>query len=388
MARLFINATVLVDGAMQQNCAVLVKDRQIAAIGRAAETACEGAETVDLGGYLIAPGFVDTQVNGGGGAMFCDAPTIQTLAGMVQAHRRFGTTAMLPTLITSNLEITRRAAEAVSSALADGMAGIAGIHFEGPLLNPARKGVHDAALFQHSSAELLDIFTSINGGKVMVTLAPEQTGVAFIERLVERGIIVSLGHTACTFDQAQAGFAAGARSVTHLFNAMPPLLSRDPGPIAAALLDPSVFCGLIVDGHHVDPAALRVALAAMGRGRTVLVTDAMADVGPTLGDFALGQQPILYRDGKLTTDQGTLAGSALSMIEAVRNAIAMLDMSPADALAAASATPARMIGCDDQLGAIKVGHQADFVILDPQLNVVGTAIKGALEWYLPGPHSD
>ena len=214
---------------------------------------------------------------------------------------------------------------------------------------------------------------------MLVTLAPERVGVEMISELVSRGVIVSIGHTDCTYEQAQAAFAAGATCATHLFNAMPPMLGRAPGPVAAAVLDRNVYCGLIVDGHHVEPAAMRVALRANGVRRSILVTDAMADVGADLGDFQLGALSVRYSEGRLTTSEGILAGSALSMSEAVRSAVSMLDVLPEDAVTMATRNPAEFLGFEGALGTLMVGARADLTMFDEQLQVTHTMVAGDLQ---------
>ncbi|AXK43295.1 N-acetylglucosamine-6-phosphate deacetylase [Erythrobacter aureus] len=379
MAALLTNARLATPEGIRDGLALRVAGGAIDAIAPIESFAESDDRVVDLSGALITPGLIDVQVNGGGGVMLCDAPELSTLEKMVRAHRPYGTTAMLPTLITSDLDIMRRTAEAVNEALQSDMPGILGVHFEGPLLNPARKGVHDHTLFLRPEKEVFDILTSIQGGKTLVTLAPEQVGVDMISELVSHGVIVSIGHTDCTFEQAQAAFAAGATCATHLFNAMPPMLGRAPGPVAAAALDRNVYCGLIVDGHHVDPASMRFAVRANGVPRTILVTDAMSNVGADLCDFKLGNTEVHYSDGRLATAEGTLAGSALSMAEAVRNAVSMLDLLPEEVIAMATRSPAELLGLEGALGTLQVGRRADLTVFDEQLQVTHTMVAGDLQ---------
>ena len=376
MGLLLTNARIFLAESDATCQSLRINDGKIEAIGAPSEVARAGDVVCDLAGRFVAAGLIDIQVNGGGGRLLCDRPSLDTIARMVVAHRPYGTTAMLPTLITSDLDTMRRAAEAVNEALAQRMEGVLGLHFEGPLLSGKRKGVHDEGLFRRVEADLVEILTSLEGGNTLVTLAPEQVSTDFIAELISRGIVVSLGHTDCDFGQARAAFAAGATCVTHLFNAMRPMLNRAPGLVGAALLDEDVYCGLIVDGHHVDPATLRIALAANGLTRTILVTDAMADVGKDLRDFNFGGEVIQYANGRMTTANGTLAGSALSMIEAVRNACAMLGVKRHEALQMASANPARLLGIIGGFGEIRVGGRADLIVLDDQFKVTDTMVSG------------
>jgi N-acetylglucosamine-6-phosphate deacetylase len=322
---------------------------------------------------ILAPGFIDVQVNGGGGVLFNDAPDLPTLRRMVRAHWRFGTTAMLPTLITDTDAKLRQAVETVAAAMESGEPGVAGLHLEGPFLNPARRGVHRADMIRAISPDDVVYLCGNTPRPLLMTLAPEMVAPDTVRRLSDAGIVVSIGHTDATYERARD---AAARGFTHLFNAMPPLAGRAPGPVGAALDSSQSYAGIIVDGHHVHPASLRIAMRALTPERTMLVTDAMASVGADIDSFMLQGQRIDVRDGRLTTKDGTLAGAHLDMASAVRNAVTLLGASLADALRMASATPAAFLRIDDQRGSLLPGRWADMVALTDSVAVRGVWVAG------------
>jgi N-acetylglucosamine-6-phosphate deacetylase len=325
-------------------------------------------------GAWLAPGFIDVQVNGGGDVLFNDAPAVEGIAAIVAAHRRFGTTALLPTLISDTAGKMRTAAAAVETAMAS-IPGVLGIHFEGPFLASDRAGVHDPAMLRAPTPQDLEFLTAPHAGVRLVTLAPERVPTGFIRALADAGIRVALGHSMATYAETRAALAEGLTGFTHLFNAMRPLASREPGPVAAAVETPGAFYGLIVDGEHVAPPMLRLTLR--GLGQPMLVTDAMPPVGGRRSEFALAGKRITLRGGRLTTEDGTLAGAALDMASAVRNGVRLLDLPLADALRLASAAPAAFLGVDDRLGHIRPGHRADLVALDPaEIRVLATWVAG------------
>ncbi len=325
-------------------------------------------------GLWLAPGFIDLQVNGGGDVLFNDAPTPDAIAAIAAAHRKSGTTGLLPTLISDTAEKMQAALAAVE-AVRGRHPGVLGIHLEGPFLSPDRPGAHAVHYIRSPAPADIAMLTRARAGAMLVTLAPERVPAGFIGQLVAGGIRVSLGHSAATYPQTRAAIADGLTGFTHLFNAMPPLLSRDPGPIAAALESPDVWYGLIVDGVHVDPAMLRLALR--GAGRPVLVTDAMPPVGGQRARFALYGEEICAADGRCLRKDGTLAGSVLDMASAVRNCVRMLDVPLERALTFASVHPADFIGLGASLGRIAPGFRADLVALDPDdVQVARTWVAG------------
>ena len=370
-----IAADTVFDGtAVRRDCAVVIEDAEIVALlPRQAVPA--GVEIRDLPeGAWLAPGFIDVQVNGGGDVLFNDMPTPEGIAAIVAAHRRFGTTALLPTLISDTAETMCAASAAIETAM-DSLPSVLGVHFEGPFLSSERAGVHDPAMLRAPTAADIDIVTTRRSGVTLVTLAPERVPTGFIARLAAAGIRIALGHSMATYAETRAAIAEGLTGFTHLFNAMRPLASREPGPIAAALETPDAFYGLIVDGEHVAPAMLRLALR--GLGQPMLVTDAMPPVGGNRLSFMLGGKEIAVRDGRCATADGTLAGAALDMASAVRNSIRLLSLELPDALRLATVAPAAFLGIGDRLGHLARGYRADMVALDPtEIQVRGTWVAG------------
>ncbi|HTT81028.1 MAG TPA: N-acetylglucosamine-6-phosphate deacetylase [Stellaceae bacterium] len=325
-------------------------------------------------GAWLAPGFIDVQVNGGGDALFNDAPTPETILAIAAAHRRFGTTSLLPTLISDTPAKMHAAREAVRLAMAQSP-GVLGIHFEGPFLSPERAGVHDKAMLRRPTEADLAFLAAPAAGRTLVTLAPEGVPPGFVAALARAGVTVALGHSMATYAETRAALAAGLTGFTHLFNAMRPMSAREPGPIAAALEDRRAFYGLIVDGVHVAPAMLKLALR--GRGRAMLVTDAMPPVGGARNTFRLAGRRITARDGRCTTEDGTLAGSLLDMASAVRNAVRLLGLALPASLRLASTAPAAFLGLGNRLGRLAPGCRADLVALDPtDIRILATWLAG------------
>lgn len=325
---------------------------------------------------LLAPGFIDVQVNGGGGILYNDVRTVEGIRTIAEAHRAYGTTGLLPTFITDTREKMAEAVEAMRAALDARVPGVLGIHLEGPFISPERKGVHNPAFMRPMEDEDIAIMNSLTEGRTLVTLAPERTGMKAIARLAQAGVLICAGHTAGDYDTIMEAARHGLRGFTHLYNAMPPMAGRDPGPVGAALDSHDTWCGLIVDGHHVSDAALRVAIAAKGTEQMMLVTDAMAVTGTDLTSFELHGRTIYRQDGRLTTADGTLAGSDLDMASAVRNSMKRLGLGLPDVLRMASLIPARFLRLDHELGRIAPGYRADLVLLDDSLQVQQTWIGG------------
>lgn len=331
-----------------------------------------------LQGNLLAPGFIDVQVNGGAGVLFNDAATVDTIKTIAQTHRRFGTTSLLPTLISADWDTMVAAYHAYQQAVKAKIPGVIGIHFEGPYLNPVRKGVHDEHVIRPWEEAALQLFNTDQNGRILLTVAPETLPKGVIRELSDAGIIVSAGHTAASYQQIQHALDEGLRGFTHLFNAMTPFNSRAPGVVGAALDDANSWCGIIVDGHHVHPASLRVALQAKTCGKMMLVTDAMPSVGAADKRFVLNGETITSQHGRCATADGTLAGSDLDMASALRNSVRWLNVSLAEALRMAALYPAQFLMLDDQLGRIAPGYRANLVLLDNDLNVVNSWIDGRI----------
>lgn len=376
MAVALANARILTEYGFRDDVAVLVEGGRIAGLVPDDDPRLEAVEREDLGGGILLPGFIDAQVNGGGGVLFNNTPTVEGVAAIARAHRRFGTTGLLPTLISDDIDIMRAAVAAVRGAIARGVPGVLGIHLEGPYLSPARKGTHDASRFRVPDQAEVALATSLNTGVTLLTLAPEQVPADTIRTFVARGAVVAAGHTAGNYAQIRAGLDAGVRGFTHLYNAMSPLQGRDPGTVGAALEDRDAWVGIIADGVHVHPASLRVALAAKPRGKVFLVSDAMPMVGGESKSFDLYGETITARDGVVRNAAGTLAGSALDMASAVRNALELLRLPLDEAARMASTYPAEFLGLGDTHGRIASGYRADFALVDDAIRVQRTWIGG------------
>ena len=376
MLEALTNGRVLCDAGWITDRAVLINAGRIVDIVSPDDPRCATAIKRNLNGQLLLPGFVDTQVNGGGGVMFNDDPGIATIRTMAAAHRRFGTTSLLPTLISDELAVVRRAIVAVENAMAANVPGVIGIHIEGPFLNKLKKGTHDENKFRALDGDAVALLSSLKAGRTLVTLAPEMTTPELVASLAAQGVVIAAGHTNATFAQMENALRHGVTGFTHLFNAMSPMKSREPGVVGAALMDKNSWCGIIVDGHHVSPAMLQLALRCKRHDRFMLVTDAMANVGTTQDWFTLQGKKISVRDGRCVDENGTLSGSALDMASAVRNAVVMLDIELAEAVRMASTYPAQFLGMGHELGRIAPGYRANFVLANEQLNVLDTWIDG------------
>ncbi|HKR77124.1 MAG TPA: N-acetylglucosamine-6-phosphate deacetylase [Rhodanobacter sp.] len=376
MTTALTNARILTAHGWRDDLAVLVEGERIAALLPNEHAVVRAAQAQDLAGALLVPGFIDVQVNGGGGALFNAAPTVETIRTIGAAHRRFGTTGFLPTLISDGTDVMRAALAAVEQAFDEGVPGLLGIHLEGPYLAPERKGVHDPKWFHVPGEDEIELLCAPHRGVRLVTLAPERVPHTVIARLAAAGVLVNAGHTAADHATIRAALAAGVRGFTHLFNAMTPLGSREPGVVGAALDDPGSWCGIIVDGHHVHPTSLRNAVAAKPRGKTLLVTDAMPPVGADDPSYVLNGETIIVKDGICQTANGVLAGSALDMATAVRNSVHMLGLPLDEAVRMASTYPADFLGLSTSHGHIAVGYRADLVAMDAGCHVRQSWIGG------------
>lgn len=378
MITALVNGRVLRAGALRDGEAVLLDGERIAATVPAGEVPADAARH-DLGGSMLLPGFIDTQVNGGGGVLFNDTPSVEGIAAIGAAHRRYGTTGFLPTLISDDLAVIRHAVAAVDAAIEAGVPGVLGIHIEGPFLNVERRGIHRADKIRTLDDEGLAVLTSLQRGRTLVTLAPERTTPATIRRLADAGVIIAAGHSNATYEQAIAAVEAGATGITHLFNAMSPLTSRAPGLTGAALERPELICGIIVDGHHVSPTTLGIALRCKPPEQLMLVTDAMPSVGSDADHFVLQDRYITVRDGICRDADGTIAGSHLDMAAAVANTVRLLGAPIEAAARMAAYSPAAFLGLENSLGEIEPGFRADLVALDANFAVTGTWIGGVHE---------
>jgi N-acetylglucosamine-6-phosphate deacetylase len=376
MRKTLINGRIVSQGRILTAYAVVIEDGWIADIVSDEDSSLKGLAVHDLKGALLLPGFIDTQVNGGGGVLFNDDPSVETIRRIGAAHRKFGTTGFLPTLISDDLAKVKRAIEAVAAAVKEGVPGVLGIHIEGPFLSPARKGVHDATKFRALDEEAFALLTSLKTAKTLVTLAPEMTTPDMIARLTKTGVIVAAGHTNASYDVMREALARGVTGFTHLFNAMSPLTGREPGVVGAALSDAESYCGIIVDGRHVHPDVLKLALKCTPHDHFMLVTDAWSNVGTGLTTFQLQGATITVKDGVCMDENGTLAGSAMDMSRAVRNAMELLGLDLHGAVTMASRAPASFLGLGDRYGEIAKGLRANLVAADDAVNVQETWIDG------------
>ena len=371
-----VNARVLGDDGLVDGRCVLLDGERILDVVAESDPRCQSAERRDLGGKLLLPGFIDSQVNGGGGVLFNDAPSVDAIRAIGAAHRRFGTTGFLPTLISDDLDVVARAIAAVQGALEAGVPGVLGIHIEGPFLNVARKGVHDPAKLRELEPSAVGLLTSLQGGRTLVTLAPEMTTPEIIAALVKAGVVVSAGHTNATYAEISVALRHGLTGFTHLFNAMSQLTGREPGVVGAALDDRNSWCGIIVDGEHADPVVLRIALRCKPHDRFMLVTDAMPGVGTNSTSFNLQGRRITVTGLVCVDEDGRLAGSNIDMASCVRNAMKLLHLSLPEAVRMASRNPAEFLGLAHELGHIRAGYRANLVLADHELNVLETWIDG------------
>lgn len=370
----FANGRVVTAAGTLDGATFTLTGGRIAAIDATAPAA---EREIDLAGGWVVPGFIDVQVNGGGGVLFNDAPTVEGIDAIGRGHAPFGTTGFLPTLISDVPEAIAHALDATEEAIAAGVPGCVGVHIEGPIINAARKGIHDPEKFRRLDDALIELLTRPRLGKVLLTLAPEMVSHEDIRRLAAAGVILSVGHSDADHDTVAAAFAAGMTGVTHLYNAMSPLKHREPGVVGAALDDQNVYCGIIADGFHVHDAALRIAMRAHPRDRFLLVTDAMSCVGANVDSFVLHGQTIRVENGCCLGADGTLAGSALDMAGAFRHVVNRVGVTPGEAAVMSATAPAAFLGLSHDRGALAPGLRADWVCLTHDLQPAGTWIAGA-----------
>ncbi len=372
MKQTFIAQQVFDGKDFHNNHPITVEDGHILAFDTVA-----GVNEVKLDGTLV-PGFIDVQVNGGGGALLNSDTSVECIETIGAAHAKFGTTGFLPTLITDDIDVMRRAADAVAASLDKGSAGVLGVHFEGPHLSVPKKGVHPQSHIRRISDAELEVFCRNDLGTKVVTLAPENVSVEVIKALVAADVKVCLGHSNADYETVVAALEAGATGFTHLFNAMSPFGSREPGVVGAAIESRDAWCGLIVDGHHVHSAAARVAIYAKPKGKIMLVTDAMPPVGlDDEASFELFGTQVIRQGDRLNAVTGELAGCVLDMAGAVRNTVNMLGLSLDEAVRMASLYPAEFLGLDKQQGVLTPGSRADFVLLNNDIFVDQTYIAGS-----------
>ena len=352
---------------LHDDYALVVEGGSIQALVRF-EDRPRGGKQIDLGGGVLSPGFIDWQINGGGGVLFNTEPTVEGIAAIAAAHRRAGVTAFLPTVVTDAPRVLAQALAAAREARTH-VPGALGVHVEGPFIDPKRKGVHPAEFIRPMEEKDANALIAGRAGVMVVTLAPASVPLDFIRRLAKAGIVVSLGHTDASAEEALAVFDAGATAVTHLYNAMSQLSSRAPGVVGAALSDPRIICGLIADGEHAHDLSYRAALAAKGPRGVALVSDAMPPAAGGPDVFELQGRRMTRVGNKLVAEDGTLAGAAITMRDAIDYVVHVLKVPLAEALMMATLTPARLLRVEDQIGQLKPGLRADLVHLTDDLEV-------------------
>jgi N-acetylglucosamine-6-phosphate deacetylase len=339
-------------------------------------------EYFDVRHAFVAPGFIDLQLNGAGGVLFNDGINAETLAVMQRTNLRSGTTGFLPTLITTSESNMERALEVVERYLSQGVGGVLGLHLEGPYINPDRKGIHDGTAIRKPSSDLVNsLIAYAKKFPILLTLAPECNDLEVVRLLLDGGVIVSAGHSNGTYEEAVAGFDAGIRVATHLFNAMSPWTGRDPGVVGAILDRPRVAAGIVVDGIHVHYASIRLAKGLKGEG-LFLVTDAVTPTGTSMSSFEFGGQTIYVENGRCVNRDGTLGGALLTMNEAVANSVRHAGIPLLEAVRMATLYPARVVGRESELGRIAPGYLANFAIFDQNFAMRGVVDRGT---WLPLP---
>ncbi|GAB3526182.1 N-acetylglucosamine-6-phosphate deacetylase [Photobacterium alginatilyticum] len=371
------NCRIFTGSDVLNNHAVIIDGVNIHAICPADELP-QDIETLDLDGANLTPGFIDLQLNGCGGVMLNDEINADTIHTMHRANLKSGCTSFLPTLITSSDEDMKAVIAAAREYHAQYQNHSLGLHLEGPYLNVMKKGIHSVDHIRRSDDAMIQTICDNADIVAKVTLAPEQNSHEHIRQLAEAGIVVSAGHTNATYVEARKGFEAGISFATHLFNAMTPIAGREPGMVGAIYDTPDVYTGVIADGFHVDYANIRMAHRMKGE-KLVLVTDATAPAGADIDHFIFVGKKVYYRDGKCVDENGTLGGSALTMIEAVQNSVEHAGIALDEAIRMATLYPARAIGADKTLGAIKKGMVANLAIFDRDFHVRATVVNGEYE---------
>ncbi|WP_257456608.1 N-acetylglucosamine-6-phosphate deacetylase [Archangium lipolyticum] len=386
MRRVLRGARLFDGERMLDGHAVVVDEGRITAVVPESSAPADAQQQRLPEDALLVPGFIDAQVNGAGGVLFNETPTAEAVFAIAAAVRRSGTTGLLPTFITDDQSRMHLACDAVLEALSHPASGVLGIHLEGPFISGERPGVHDPRFIRAPDSRDLELLVALperlasKKARMVLTLAPERVDDAFIKRLAAAGAVLSAGHTAASYERTGEAMAAGVRGFTHMFNAMPPAQNRQPGVGVAALMSTEAWCGVIVDGIHVHPAMLRMLLKIKPRGKVFLVTDAMPPVGTQASSFTLYGHTILRRDGRLVTENGTLAGADIDMATAVRNCVHLLELPLEESLRMASLYPASYLGLDDQVGRVAPGYRADLTLLRSDLSVLATWVGGQELW--------
>jgi len=381
MKKAIVGAQIFDGEKLLDGMAIVIDDAQIMAVVTA-DQLTESADLIQLEGGIIAPGFIDLQVNGGGGVLLNNDPSTEGLSRILEGHRATGTTAMLPTLISDTAELHKQAIAAIRVSSPQ-HPGLLGVHIEGPFFSLERRGAHQEGYIREPSEQDIDWLCSLSDLNVLVTLAPERCQAGQIKRLSEAGIHVCAGHTNASSEQIQSALDEGLQGFTHLYNAMRPLQGRDPGVVGAALNNPDSYCGIIVDGHHVHPSAVQLAYKCKPQGKLYLVTDAMATVGSSDKSFEIYGETVHEENGRLVNAEGRLAGSAIGMIDAVKLSHQLVGLPLTECLRMASLYPAQFIEQDNQLGRISSGYRADLVHFSKDFSVLNTWVAGARQAHQP-----
>lgn len=367
---------ILTGSGFRDDVEVEVADGTIVNVRPAGFSSEDRANRIDLEGRYLVPGLIDVQVNGGGGVLFNDEPTVDGARAIAGAHHRLGTTGLLPTLISDDLEVVLAGLDAIDAAIEASIPGILGIHIEGPFLNPERRGIHEESKVQRLTLEALARLRPLRRGATVITVAPDATDAGLVRELTRQGYLVCAGHSDASGEVVKQALEQGLRGFTHLFNAMSQLTAREPGVVGTALADPDSWCGIIADGIHLADDSLRIAYRCKGPDKLMLVSDAMPPVGSEQDEFELQGKRIQVENGLCKYRDGTLAGSVLDLASAMRYAHRQLPCSLDQAIRMASSTPAAFLGLTGHKGQIAPGQDADLCILDQELNVVETYVGG------------
>lgn len=374
--RAFVNADVFTGDTVVTDKAVLVDGGKIVDLVDPNHLP-DGTEVIDLGGASLVPGFVDMQANGGGSVLLNDDSSVDALKVVLDAHSKFGTTYLFPTVFTARAERMRELLRSAITLRRAGDSRVAGIHFEGPIINPSKAGVHNKENIRSAEEEIIEIYLeSASKMPTLVTLAPEQVDEGVIARLSKAGVLLFAGHTQATFDQMVEATRAGLQGVTHLYNACSGPSSREPGAVGHAMVDDASFFSIIVDGFHVHFASVDAALRCKSPGKAFLVTDAMPALGSEQPTFSIDDLEVFVRDGRCQTAEGVLAGSALDMATAVRNCVQKVGVNRSEAIRMATMYPADFAGLDKGVGRISAGSPASFVVCDNEMHIAAVYVEG------------
>jgi len=369
------NCTIYTTDSILTNHTVVVEEGHISRIQPVTELD-SAIKQIDLQGANLCPGFIDLQINGCGGVMFNGDISEQTLETMQSANLKSGTTSYLPTLITSSNEDITKALTVTRQYMDKKSNEVLGVHLEGPFLSLAKKGIHRAEFIRQPEQAMVDLICASNDVVTTITVAPENVSSDVIEQFIKAGINVSIGHSNATYEQASATIDSGATLATHLFNAMSSMIGREPGMLGA-IYDHHLYAGIIVDGFHVSYPNIRISKRLLGE-KLILVTDATAPVNADIDQFDFVGTSVYYKEGKCVGKDGTLGGSALTMIDAIKNSVKHVGIELQEAIRMATLYPARAISIDHKLGSISAGKIANLTVFNDDYRVTATIVNGEL----------